>query len=79
MNEKYLDSYTATGCQAKAIRHILNCKTDAYGRNAWFYQHHAHVGLNLFLSPTHSCDIGQQMTGFELELEPKKRGGLPAR
>lgn len=30
---QYLDSYTPTGCQAKAVRHILNCKTGAYGFN----------------------------------------------
>lgn len=30
---KYLDSYTPTECQAKAVRHILNCKTGAYGFN----------------------------------------------
>lgn len=30
---KYLDSYTPSECQAKAVRHILNCKTGAYGFN----------------------------------------------
>ena len=30
---KYLDSHTPTGCQEKTVRHILNCKTGAYGFN----------------------------------------------
>ena len=30
---KYLESYTPAANQAKAVRHILNCKTGAYGMN----------------------------------------------
>lgn len=30
---RYLDAHTPTGGQAKAVRHILNCKTGAYGFN----------------------------------------------
>ena len=59
---KYLESYTPAANQAKAVYHILNCKTGAYGVNVSICDECGHVQFHNNSCRDRSCPMCQALS-----------------
>lgn len=59
---KYLEIYTPTASQARAVRHILNCKTGAYGVNISRCTECGHIQFHNNSCRDRSCPMCQALS-----------------